>query len=149
MNWFTWYKEDIDWIVPEGHYNKGFKNLWQPIDNGQFWLQNLKEKRKIEETYTKYLVSAKFNGIPREGNTEIPIKSNKDQCREHISRNGMWDILSLPDPYNKGKKWDILLHQSIIPLDYVKGHVQSLQKFSETDQYVFQKLDVNTIIPEE
>ena len=37
-------------------------------------------------------------------------------------------------------KWDLLLHQSIFPLEYVKLHVQILQKGSEADQYVVQNL---------
>ena len=85
--------------------------------------QTLKEKRKTEETCSKYAGSAKFNGIPREGKPAIPIKSYKDQCREHMIRNGMWDIFSLPDPHNKDNKWDIILNQSIFPLEYVKRHV--------------------------
>ena len=52
----------------------------------------------------------------------------------------MWDVFSLPDPHNKEKRWDILLHQSRIPLDYVKRHVQILLKGSEADQYVVQNL---------
>ena len=52
----------------------------------------------------------------------------------------MWDVFSLPDPRNKEKRWDLLLHQSRFPLEYVKGHVQSLLKVSEADQYVVQNL---------
>ena len=52
----------------------------------------------------------------------------------------MWDIFSLPDPRNKEKRWDILLHQSRFPLDYVKIHVQILLKGSEVDQYLVQNL---------
>ena len=36
--------------------------------------------------------------------------------------------------------WDLLLHQSRFTLDYVKSHVQSLLKGSESDQYVVQNL---------
>ena len=63
-----------------------------------------------------------------------------DQCREHMIMNGMWGLFYLPDPCNKDKKWEILLHQSIFPLDYVKLHVQILHKGSEADQYVVQNL---------
>ena len=52
----------------------------------------------------------------------------------------MWDVFYLPDPRNKENKWDIFLHQSIFPLDYVKLHVQSLHKGSEADHYVVQNL---------
>ena len=52
----------------------------------------------------------------------------------------MWDVFSLPYPRNKKKKWYLLLHKSRYPLDYVKVHVQSLQKGSEADQYVIQNL---------
>ena len=48
----------------------------------------------------------------------------------------MRDGLSLPDTRNKEKKWDLLLYQSRFPLEYVKLHVQSLQKGSEENQYV-------------
>ena len=52
----------------------------------------------------------------------------------------MWDVFSLPDPRNKEKRWDILLHQSRFPLEYVKSRVQSLLKGSEVDQCVVQNL---------
>ena len=54
--------------------------------------------------------------------------------------NGMWDVFSLPDPRNKEKRWDLLLHQSRFPSDYVKSHVQSLLKGSEADHYFVQNL---------
>ena len=96
-------KENDDWIVPEDQYNEEFKNWRGTIHNVQFRSQTLKEKRKIEKTCSKYAGSTKLKGIPREGKPEIPIKSYKDQCREHIIRNGMWDVFSLTDPYNKEK----------------------------------------------
>ena len=101
MNCFTWSKVNNDWIVPEDQYDEEFKNWRGPIHNGQFRSQTLKEKRKTKETCSKYSGSAKFNGIPREGKPAIPIKSYKDQCREHMINNGMWDVFSLPDPRNK------------------------------------------------
>ena len=52
----------------------------------------------------------------------------------------MWDVFSIPEPQNKEKRWDLLLHQFRFPLDYVKSHVQSLLKGSEADQYVVQNL---------
>ena len=55
-------------------------------------------------------------------------------------RIGMWDVLSIIDPRYKEKKWDLLLHQSRFPLEYVKHHVQSLQKGSDADHYVVQNL---------
>ena len=51
-------------------------------------------------------------------------------------RDRMWGVFSHPDPYNEEKKWDILLHRSRFSLEYVKRHVQSHQKGSESDQYV-------------
>ena len=52
----------------------------------------------------------------------------------------MWDFFSVSYPKNKEKKWDLLLHQSRFTLYYVKHHVKSLQKCSESDQYIFQNL---------
>ena len=140
MNFFTWSKDDNDWIVPEHQHNEDFKNWRGPIHNGQFCSQTLKEKRKIEEICSKYVGSAKFNGIPREGKPAIPISSHKDKCLEHMIRNVMWDVFSLPDPRNKEKKWDLLPNQSRFTLDCVKRHIQSLQKVSEEDQYLVQNL---------
>ena len=48
----------------------------------------------------------------------------------------MWGVSSITYPKNKENKLDLLLHQSIFPLEYVKRHVQSLQKGSEADQYI-------------
>ena len=81
-----------DWIVPEDQYDEESKNWRGSIHNGQFCSHNLKEKIKTEEICSKYSGSAKFNGIPREGKSSIPIKSYKDQCREHMIRDGMWDV---------------------------------------------------------
>ena len=52
----------------------------------------------------------------------------------------MWDVFSITKPLNKEKKWDLLLHQSIFPLEYTKRHAQSLQKYSEADKNVVQNL---------
>ena len=52
----------------------------------------------------------------------------------------MWDVFSLSDPCNQEKRWDLLLRQSIFPLEYVKYHVQSLLKVSKANQYVVQNL---------
>ena len=52
----------------------------------------------------------------------------------------MWDVFYLPDPRNKENKWDLLLHKSIFTLEYMKRHVQSLQKGSKADQCVVQNL---------
>ena len=86
MNCFNWSKENNDWIVPEDKYDEELNNWRGHIHNGQFHPQTLKEKRKTEETCSKYAVSAKFNGIPREENPVIPINSYKDKCREYMIR---------------------------------------------------------------
>ena len=44
------------------------------------------------------------------------------------------------EPQNKEKEWDLLLHHSKFPLEYVKGLIQSLLKGSEVDQYSVQNL---------
>ena len=132
--------ENDDCIVPEDQYNEEFKNWRGRIHNGQFRSQTFKEKRKTEDTCSKYAGSSNFNGISRKRKPAIPIKSYKDQCREHMIRNRMWDVFSLPDPRNKEKRWYLLLRQSIFTLEYVKGHVQSLLKGSEAYQYVIQNL---------
>ena len=103
-NCFTWSKEKKYWIVLGDQYSEEFKNWRRPIHNGQFRSHTLKEKRNTEETCSKYAGSAKFNGINREVKPAIPINSYKDKCCEHMIRNGMWYIFSLPDPRNKYNK---------------------------------------------
>ena len=76
-----------------------------------------------EETCFKYSGYTKFNGTPREGKPAIPINSYKDQFREHMIRNEMWGVLSIPDSLNKYKKWELLLHHFIFNLYYVKLHI--------------------------
>ena len=130
MNSFTWSTEENDWIFLGGQYNEDFNNWRGPINNGQFRQQNIKEMRKTEETCSKYVGPVKFNGIPKEGKPEISIRSYKDQCREHMIRNGMWNIFYNAEPQNKEKEWDLLLHHSKFPLEYVKGLIQSLRWIS-------------------
>ena len=101
MNSFTWFKENNDWIVPDDQYNEEFKNWRGPINNGQFHSHTLKDKRKTDETCSKYASCANFNGISRQVKPAIPIKSHKDQCPEHMIRNEMRDVFYLPDPHNK------------------------------------------------
>ena len=98
MNSFTWSTEENDWIFLGDQYNEDFKKFKGPINNGQFRQQNIKEMRNTEETFSKYAGSVKFNGIPREGKPAIPIKYYKDQCREHMIRNGMWNVFYIADP---------------------------------------------------
>ena len=52
----------------------------------------------------------------------------------------MWDVFSITEPQNKEKGWDLLLHHSKFPLEYMKGLVQSLLKSSEADQYIVQNV---------
>ena len=52
----------------------------------------------------------------------------------------MCNVFSLPEPRNKEKNWDLLIHWSRFPLEYVKHNVQNLQKGYETDQYVAQNM---------
>ena len=140
MNSFTWSKEENDWIFLQNQYNEDFNNWKGPIKNGQFRQKNIKEMRKTEETFSQYVGPVKFNEIPLEGNPAIPIKSYKDQCREHMIRNGMCNVFYITDSQNKEKEWDLLLHHSKFPLEYVKRHVQSLLKGSEADHYIVQNL---------
>ena len=100
MNCFSWSIQYSDCVVPRDQYNESFNNSQGPIHNVNFRSQTLKEKRKTDQTCTKYAGSAKFNSIPKLGNPEIPINSYKNQCREHIISNGVWGDLSLPDPHN-------------------------------------------------
>ena len=139
-NCFTWYKYNNDWIVPGDQYDEEFNNWRGPTHNSQFNSQTLEEKRKREKICSKYAGSTKFNVIPMKVKSVIPIKSYKYQCHDHIIMNGIWDVFSLTYQRNKENSWDILLHQSRFPLEYVKRHVQSLQKVSEADQYVVQNL---------
>ena len=96
--------------------------------------------RNTEETCSKYVGPVKFNGIHREGKPAISIKSYNDQCREHMIRNGMWNVFYIADSQNKEKEWDLLLHHSKSPLEYMKCLVQSLLKGSEADQYIVQNM---------
>ena len=52
----------------------------------------------------------------------------------------MWNVFYITDSQNKDMEWDLLLHHSKFPLEYVKGFVQSLLKGSEADQYIVQIL---------
>ena len=140
MNSFTWSTNDNDYIILGDQYNEEFNNWKGPIHNGQFRQKNLKEMIKTEKTCSKYAGSVKFNKILRERDPAIPIKSYKDQCREHMIRNGMWVVFYITDPQNKDKEWDLLLHQYIFTLEYMKGHVHSPLKGSEADQYIVQNL---------
>ena len=140
MSSFTWSTNKSYWIILEDQYNGYFDNWKGPINNGQFLQQNLKEMRKTEETCTQHSGSVKFNWVSMEGKSAIPIKSYHDQCREHMIRNGIWDVFSITDPQNKQKEWDLLLRQSRLPLECVKIHVQSFLKVSKADQYIVQRI---------
>ena len=137
LNCFTWSKEQNNWIVPGDQYNEEFKNWRGPIHNGQFRPQTIKKKIRTERVCSKFSGSIKFNGIPREVNLEIPIKSYKGLCRDHMIKNGIWHVFFLPELRNKEKKWDILLHQSIFPLEYMKHHIKILQKHSKENNTFF------------
>ena len=52
----------------------------------------------------------------------------------------MWDVFSLPYLCNEDNKWDLLLLQYIFSLEYVKLHINSLQKGFKVDLYVVENL---------
>ena len=101
INSFAWSKDEKAFIVLGYQYNEEFNNWRGTINNGQFRKQNLKENLNTEETGYKYTGSVNFDGIPREGKPAISIKSYKDQCREHMIRNGIWYVFSIINPQNK------------------------------------------------
>ena len=94
INLFTWYKKYNDWIVPGGQYNKKFKNCQGHIYTVQLHAQYPKKNISTERILSNFSGSIKFNRITREVNPEIPIKYYKNQFREHMIRNGFWDIFS-------------------------------------------------------
>ena len=110
------------------------------ILNGKLHSQDLRNKRKAEETCNNNKGTNKFNKIPREINLEIPSKSYKHQCHEHMIRNGMWDVFSLPKHCKKENNWYLLLNHSLFPLYYLGRHINIFKKSSEADQYVVQNL---------
>ena len=99
------------------------------------------------EKFYKDAGSNKFNGITWEGRPAIPIKSHKNQCREHMIRNGMGDVLSITDSRNKEKKWYLILYQYIFTLEYMKHHLQNIHKDYKADNYVVQNLTWSGVYP--
>ena len=53
----------------------------------------------------------------------------------------MWDVFYLPYPRNKEKKWDIFIHKYRFTLDYVKHHLNIIQKGFNADKYMVQNLN--------
>ena len=94
---------------------------------------------------SKFSGSIRFNGIPREGNLTVPIQSNKDQCRDHMIKNGLWDVLSLPEPRNQEKKWYLFLNQYRFPLNCAKLYVKGINQGSKADKYMFQNLTCSLV----
>ena len=78
------------------------KDLFTMVNSAHITLIRKEEKRGYAPNSSG---SVKFNGIPREGNPEIPIKSYRYQCREHMIRNGMWDLFSHHTPAIKRRSW--------------------------------------------
>ena len=50
----------------------------------------------------------------------------------------MWKVFYIVEQQNKEKEWDLLLHNSKFPLEYVKGLIQSFLKGSEVARYIVQ-----------
>ena len=119
MHCFSWSKEENYCILPGDQYNEEFNNWSETIDNSQFQSHSIKDKINTKAICTKYSGFVKFNGISREVNPETPTKSYKDQCREHMTTNVLWGVLSLLDTQNKYNMWYILLHKSRFTSDYV------------------------------
>ena len=84
----------------------------------------------------KFLVSIKFNGIPREGNTKIAIKYHKETCREHMLKSGMWDVFSLTYNHKQDKTWYRFINQYIFYLDYAKIYIKGPKRGPKADKYL-------------
>ena len=114
--------------------------MWGPINNGELPANYFKKKSRTERICSKFSSSVNFNIIPRKLNTEIPIKSYKDQCREHMIKNGMGDVFSLPDPRNQDNSYNIFINKYIFTLYCMKIYFKGLKWGSKAEQYMFQNL---------
>ena len=107
------------------------------MHHGQLSGQKLKENSNTEDKCTNYDVT-KFNGIPKYGNTTIPIKSYKDQCKLHMIQNGMWDILYITDPRNAAKPWGSFTNQYIFTMSYHNRYIEDPRRDKKrADQYPY------------
>ena len=97
---------------------------------------------------SKFLGYVKFNRIPIEVNPAIPIKSYKDQCREHIIGNGMWYVFSFLYPCKQDTTWEIFLNQYIFHLDYTKLYIKDLNRDSKREIHGSEP-DMVRSVPEE
>ena len=128
INCFTCSGKDNDLVVSGDQYNNKSKKWRGTIHNGQLHSQALRKMIITERICFKFLVYIKFNGIPRDGIMEIPIKPYKYQFHEHMVKNGMFEVFSLLGPHNQDKTWDLFINQLIFTQDYVKIYIKGPQE---------------------
>ena len=128
MNFFTWSNEDNDWIIQGDKYNGEFKT-GEDLSIMVNSVCRPSRRRKIKRIHAPSMqILPSIIGIHIEVKPSIPIKSYKDQFRNHMVRNGIWGVISLQDPQNEEKKWDLILNRSILTWEYIK---MALIEYSE------------------
>ena len=88
----------------------------------------------------------KFNGVigSKDGKTSnsYSVKTYKDKMRDHMIKNGMWDMFYLPDPCNEDLSWDIFYNHSRFPLKHVTKMITEMKgDFTIIDAYGLQNLE--------
>ena len=82
-------------MIPQINFNKNNYNWRGLVYNGKLHCQEIKGKHKYENNCTKY-EGTSLNGIPKDVNLTVTIKSYKDQCQENTIKHSMWDIFTPP-----------------------------------------------------
>ena len=89
---------------------------------------------------------AKFNGISgsKEGKSanSYSMKTYKDKMRDHMIKNGLWDIFHLSDPCNENLSWDVFYNHSRFPLKHVMKMIANFKTDSALcDTYGLKNLE--------
>ena len=133
------------WICPSASYDPNAPNHQGPVHPGQYHPRSVKEEKKVQASCTGF-TGAKFSGISLgkagKGGNSYSVKTYKDSVRNHMIKNGMWDMFFLPDPTNKDIKWDLFYNHSRFPLKTVIQIVENMKKDATVcDSFGLQNLE--------
>ena len=139
---YTWDQDNEKWIFPTALFDRSWPKIKGPNHPGQFRPLGFKDSCKTQELCITYS-GTKFNGLPtsKDSKANIPLKNYKDECRQHMIKQGMWDVFNIPATAGS-KSWDLFKDHGRLPFEHVKNHIEVLRKDeTRADSYVIQNLN--------
>ena len=117
--------DNTTWIIDE--VNKEWVHNKGALHSNQYRTTSFKGKTTARFNCTTFSGTATMSNKEDKGAT-TPLNTYNDNCWHHTILHGMWYVLSILEPFDTTKTWDLFHHTARFTLWTVVSHVEELCK---------------------